>query len=372
MNREELFKIKTDKPNDSIYTAAKKRFDSLAKPVDGLGEFEDIICRIASIQGREVPDISKKALIIMCADNGVCAEGVSQTEPAVTFEVASLMAGGKSTVGAMIAGSYKGGSSPGMVDIIPIDIGIASDEKVRGLIDRRVAKGTGNIVKEPAMTEEECLRAIEAGIDAVRHCHENGVGLIATGEMGIGNTTTSTAVYCALTGTDPADVTGRGAGLDDAGLARKTQVIKKALEHHDFNNNIRNITSPQDLALSALAKLGGLDIAGLAGVYIGGALYDTPVIIDGAITAVAAFCASRLVPDTRGYMISSHTGKERITGAVLDMLGLKSVINAGLALGEGTGAVMMFPLLDMVMNVYRNGTRFSDTQIKQYERFTGC
>lgn len=374
MRKEELFDLNTDKPSEDVRMAAKRRFDGIAKPIDGLGTFEDIICRIAAVQGQELPDISKKALIIMCADNGVAAEGVSQTDKNVTASVATLMGKKKSTVGVM---SEALGNDPshGMVDIIPIDIGIDSEEKIEGIADMKVAKGTGNIAKGPAMTDTECLRAIEAGIDTVKKCKDKGIGLIAVGEMGIGNTTTSTALFCALTGTDPKDVTGRGAGLNDEGLERKTDVIERALAVNGYNNNNCYITDTNVYtidALDALAKLGGLDIAGIVGVYIGAAVYHIPVIIDGAITAVAALTAYHILPDVKEVMIASHTGKERITGRVLDILGLDPVINADMALGEGTGAVMLIPLLDMVMNLYKNGTRFTDTPIGQYERFDVC
>lgn len=358
--KQDLSDITIEEPGEEVYVKARENFDSLAKPLDGFGVFEDIICRVAAIQGTDRPDISKKGLIIMCADNGVVAEGVSQAGSDVTLNVAKLMAENKSTVGVMAAGLP--------VEIIPVDIGIASDEKIDGLIDKKIAAGTKNIAKEPAMTFEECLSAIYAGIDTVKLCRDRKINILATGEMGIGNTTTSTALFCALSGSRVRDIAGRGAGLSDEGLIRKTEVIENALKLHGFKHGPAGIPS-FDYALRALSVLGGFDIAGLAGVFIGAAKYRIPVIIDGFISAVAALTAVYLKPVAARYMIASHTGREKGTEKVLDKIGIKSVINADMALGEGTGAVMMFPLMDMVMSVYKNGTGFIDTKISRYERF---
>ncbi len=358
MTKDELLAIKTEEPDMSVYALAKESFDSLAKPIDGFGYMEDIICRIASIRGRDC-DISKKTLIVMCADNGVVEEGVSQTDQAVTAEVAALLGQGKSTVGVMCSGCG--------IKIIPVDIGIDTDDTIPGVIDKRIARGTKNITKTKAMTEEECLKAIGAGIDIAKECAQNGIGMIATGEMGIGNTTTSTALFCALTGRNATGVAGRGAGLSDAGLTKKINAIEDALLLHGLGV----MTPTPSKTFEALCAVGGLDIAALAGVFIGCALHKIPVVIDGAISAVAALTASYIVPGCEDYMIASHKGRERITGEVLDILGLHAVIDADMALGEGTGAVMLFPMIDMVMNVFINGTRFSDTDILQYERFDG-
>ena len=212
MTTDELFSLQLKEPDGNIYIRAKKRFDSIAKPIDGFGDMEDIVCRIAAMTGTELVDISKKALIVMCADNGVVEEGVSQTDPSVTASVASLLGKGKSTVCVMAKG-YP-------VDIIPIDVGIDSNEMFEGVRDAKVAFGTRNITRQCAMTEDQCLCAICVGIDAVKECADNNTGLVATGEMGIGNTTTSAAVFCAITGRVVSNVAGRGAGLSDDGMMR--------------------------------------------------------------------------------------------------------------------------------------------------------
>lgn len=368
MTEEELFKICVRKPDRAVHDMAKERFDSLAKPLDGLGIFEDMICRIAAVQQKAVPDISKKALVIMCADNGVVSEGVTQTGKEVTAEVAALMANDMSSAGVM-ARYLASRSVP--VDIIPVDIGIDKEGSIPGLVYKRVARGTGNIAVETAMGRSECLAAISCGIDLAKDCHDKGIKMIATGEMGIGNTTIGTALLCALTGSRVDDIVGRGAGLSDEGLNNKTDVIKRTLELHELNNT-HKITPTNEYALHALETVGGLDIAGLAGVYIGSAMYNIVTVIDGMISAVAALTAEYICPGVRQYMLASHRGRERGCECALATLGLKSVIDADMALGEGTGAIMLFPLLDMVMSLYRDGTAFSDTDITKYERFSKC
>ena len=268
MTKEDLFSIKTEKCDEAVEQSAKGKWDALVKPIDGLGILEDMICRIASIQGRLCPDISRKALIIMCADNGVVEEGVTQTGQSVTYDVSRLMGVRKSSVGVMTE-NYP-------LDIFPYDVGINSADTPEGLIDRKVRRGTANLRKEPAMTEEECLAAIRVGITAVQNCRNRGYGIIATGEMGIGNTTTSTALLSALLGEDSDRFTGRGSGLTDDGLERKKQVIREALQLHRSKKTAEPVTSKEE-ALQVLRCLGGLDIAALAGVFIGGALCRIPV-----------------------------------------------------------------------------------------------
>ena len=339
---------------DEIYELAKKRWDSIAKPVDGLGELEGIICRIASIQGRIIPEISKKALIIMCADNDVVSEGVSQTGKSVTREVATLMGKRLSSVGVMSAG-YP-------LDIFTYDVGIEGDTP-EGVINKKICRGTADFLKEPAMSAVQCREAIDTGIDAVRRCCEKGYGLIATGEMGIGNTTTATALLCALTGAEPRDITGRGAGLTNEGLERKIQVIEEGL---DLYAN-RQAGSAID-AFEMLRCLGGLDIAALAGVFIGGSVCSVPIVIDGLISAAAALAAEKMRPGCRDNMIASHNGREKGMKTALKKLSLRPVIHADMALGEGTGAVMLFPLIDMAFSLYSGGTAFEGTPIEKYER----
>ncbi len=360
MTKEELFSLKIDKPDREIHARIKADFDALAKPIDGMGDLETMLCGIGAMK-RQVPkNLSKKVLVVFCADTDVVEEGVSQTGKKVTRQVAELLGEKKSTV-AILTKDYP-------LEILPVDIGIDCDDEIAGVWNRKVKKGAGNIAKESAMTQEEALRALEAGMEAAKYCVKEGYEIAATGEMGIGNTTTSTAFYCAVTGEDPVEITGRGAGLSDEGLKKKTEVVKAALSLHGFACGKE--ASDRDSVLGALCSVGGLDIAGLTGFYIGCALEHIPVVIDGFISAVSALAAEYLVPGTKEYMIASHKGRERGCMGCLQRLGLHPVIDANMALGEGTGAVLLFPILDMIFNLYQSGTTFLDASIGQYERFT--
>ena len=351
MTKQELLDISICEPSQSIYSEIKSNWDHIAKPLNGLGNLETIICKIGSAQNTKHPIIEKRALVIMCADNGIVAEGVSQSGQKVTLAVARNMGAGLSSVCRM--------SSNGNIQVRVIDIGINSDEKISGVLNRKVMHGTRNFLKEPAMTEAELIRAISVGMDMVKHLKEEGYTILATGEMGIGNTTTSTAVISALTGTDPDEITGRGAGLTDKGLLRKKEVIRTALKKYFFNGD----------AFEILRCVGGLDIAGMCGMFIGGAVYNVPIVLDGIISAAAALCAESILPGCRKYMVASHCGAEPAVKPVLAELELEPVIYANLSLGEGTGAVMLFPLLDMAMEVYNESSSFDDIGVKQYEKY---
>ena len=360
MTVKEILSKKICKPDSEVYELSSKKWDALAKPIDGLGTFEKMVSSIASIQGKVLPDISKKALVIMCADNGVFEEGVSQTNQGVTLDVAELMGEAKSSVGSMLRG-YS-------VETRVYDVGINSDITPKGVIDAKVRRGTANFTKGPAMEEKECLSVIETGIKSVEELKNEGIGIIATGEMGIANTTTSTALLCALEGVDPTSFTGRGAGLSEDAFHKKIEVIERGLRLHRGDNIGQKITAPVE-AFEALRRLGGLDIAALSGVFIGGAVYKVPIVIDGLISAVAALVAQRMLPGSRAYMIPSHMGREKGMDIIMNELALNPVISANLALGEGTGAVLLFPMLDMVMNLYGKGIEFDETDIDRYERF---
>lgn len=351
MTKEELQQLEIRCPSEEIKKQVQANWDAVAKPLDGLGAFEALTAKIGAALGTADFDLTKKAVIVMCADNGIVAEGVSQSGQEVTAAVAASMGKQASSVGKMA-------KSIG-ADVFPVDIGINSTEKIDGVLDQKIRSGTRDFLKEPAMTEAETLAAIEVGMGLVRRFKAEGYSLLATGEMGIGNTTTSSAVAAALSGCAVEEITGRGAGLSDAGLLRKRQVIAEALQKYDFG---------KDETFRILSTVGGLDIAGLAGVFIGGALYRIPVVLDGVISTVAALVAERLVPGTRAYMIPSHKSKEP-AARMLEELALAPVIDASLALGEGTGAVMMFALLDMAMTLYETRTTFSDISVEQYVRF---
>lgn len=338
------------KSDEEAMARAAARWNRVAKPLHSLGLLEDALIRIAGITGSEKMDLAQKAVLVLCADNGVVCEGVTQTGSEVTAIVAENFTTGNASVCRMaqIAGAR----------VVPVDIGIGRPMRCPGLLDRRVRSGTGNIAREPAMTREEAERAICVGIDLVAEEAARGTRVIATGEMGIGNTTTSSALASVLLGLEPEAVTGRGAGLSSDGLRTKVSVIRRALALHQ--------PDPSD-PVGALAAVGGLDIAGLAGVFLGGAISHIPIVIDGVIAAVAALVAARIEPRAVAYMLASHVSAEPAGQLLIDALGLAPVITAGMCLGEGTGAVALFPLLDMAAAVYREMTTFDENDIAQYE-----
>ncbi len=336
----------------SAMAACKRRWDSLAKPIESLGLFEDMIIKIAGIQGSEQVDIGKKAVVIMCSDNGVVKEKVTQTDSSVTAIVTENFAKGIASINrmAMAAGAK----------VIPVDMGIERDLHNDGVLVRKLGYGTGNIAKEPAMTREQALKGIDTGIELIKTLKAEGYKIVGTGEMGIGNTTTSSAAASVLLNLPAKEVTGKGAGLSEEGLLRKIQVIQEAIRI--------NRPDPAE-PVEVLAKLGGCDIAGLTGLFLGGAFYGIPIVIDGVISSVAALIAARICQAAVNYMIPSHMSKEPVSIRIMEELGLSPVIHGNLALGEGTGTALLFPLLDMVLKVYDYNSTFEDIHVKAYERF---
>lgn len=346
-------KYKITLPDQSMYDAVKANWDGVAKPLDGLGWFEHVTSQIGAIEDSTNVCISKRAVIVMCADNGIVKEGISQSGQEVTLAVAQSMGRRESSVCRMASASHT--------DVIPVDIGIAVSCKIDGVLDEKIACGTRNFAKEPAMTEKETLDAIDTGVRLVKQCKENGYQILATGEMGIGNTTTSSAVTAALLHRLASETAGRGAGLNDKGLSRKKQVIQEAIDRYDLYKAD---------AFTVLQTVGGFDIAGLTGVFIGGAMYHVPIVLDGLISGAAALLAKRIIPGTEHFMIASHLGKEPAAKAILKEIGIKPVIHGDLALGEGTGAVMVFSLLDLAMSVYNGHTDFLRLEMAPYERLS--
>ena len=332
---------------------ARRRWSHVAKPLGSLGLLEDAVVKVAGIQRREKICIDKKALVIMCADNGVVEEQVTQTGREATAVVTENFTRGDSCACIMAA---RAG-----VFVVPVDIGVARDLKGCGdscpLIRRKIAYGTKNMRREPAMTRQETERAIETGICLAGELKEQGYDLLAVGEMGIGNTTTSSAVASVLLGVEPSLLTGRGAGLSDEGLARKRKVIEEAVCLHR--------PDPRD-PVDVLSKVGGLDLAGLAGVFLGGAIHHMPVVLDGVITAAAALAACGLCSSVAGYLIASHVSAEPAGRLILERLGLRAAVDGGLRLGEGTGAMAFMPMLAMAADVYLHMSTFEEIRIEEY------
>lgn len=330
---------------------AQKRLNAIAKPLHGLGILEDYIVKIAGITGTPEVKLDQKALIVLCADHGVVEEGVTQTGQEVTAIVAENMLNGQSSVALM-------GKKAG-IDVFPIDIGMASDTKVPNY---KIAYGTKNMCKEPAMTHEQAVRAVTLGWQLVKEKKAEGYQIIALGEMGIGNTTASSAVASSLLNTSVKMMTGRGAGLSDAGLERKRQAIQKAIALHHPN--------PKD-AMDVLEKVGGFELAGLAGICLGGAYFRVPILLDGFISAVAALAAVRLCPTVKDYLLASHASKEPGMICLLQELELEAPLNCHMCLGEGTGAIAFLPVLELALEVYQKMGTFEEHAIEPYEEMGG-
>lgn len=339
--------------NGDAMKASKQHWDNIGKPIEGLGLLEDMIIQAAGIIGHENVKFDRKCILSLCSDNGIVEEGVTQTDQQVTAIVAKNFAKGIASVNML--------SDYSQTKVFAVDIGVASDMTQEGMIHRKVAYGTKNFLKEPAMTREQTERAIQIGIDLVRDKKEEGYELIGTGEMGIGNTTTTSAVAAVLLGREVEQVTGKGAGLSKEGVAHKIQVIKEGIRLRKPNR--------ADV-IDVLGKVGGLDIAGLTGIFLGGGLYGIPIVIDGAISAVAALAAKRLQENSKYYMLASHMGKEPVCSLLMEELECEPIIYGRLALGEGTGAAMLFALLDMALAVYKQNKTFEDIQVDAYEKYT--
>lgn len=333
----------------AAYNACIKSFDKVAKPIGSLGSMETLLARIAAVYGSERIDIAQKCVLVFCADNGVVAEGVTQCGADVTTAIARMMAAGTSSVCVMAqaCGAF----------VFPYDVGMR--DTVDGLTERKFARGTENIVRGPAMSRKTAIEAIELGAELVGQKQRQGFRLIATGEAGIGNTTTASAMASVLLGKTVTEVTGRGAGLSDEGLARKQAAIKQAIA--------LNRPDPAD-PLDVLCKLGGLDIAAMTGAFLGGAAYGVPMLMDGVISGVAALCAARLNQLVRDYIIPTHLSAEPVAKLLCQELGFEPVLRADMRLGEGTGAVALFPILDMAAAVYHHAATFTDIAVEEYKR----
>ena len=339
-------------PDLEAAAACRAHWNRIGKPLYGLGLFEEMLVKLAAVQRTEEVDIRKKALVIFCSDNGVVAEGVSQTGQEVTAIVAGNICEGRSCASIMCR---KAGA-----DLFPLDVGMAQD--VPRIERRKCRCSTANIAEGPAMAREEAIFAIEAGIARAEELKEEGYRLLACGEMGIGNTTTGAAVASVLLDKAPELVTGRGAGLPDEGLSKKVEVIRRAV--------LVNRPDPKD-PLDVLAKVGGFDIAAIAGFLIGAAAAGTAVVLDGAVTAAAALAAARMAPASAAYMLPSHMPEEPAAHYILEELGLMPAIYAGMHLGEGTGAAALFPLLDMSCGIYHEMGSFQEIGVEAYEDYTG-
>ena len=327
--------------------AARARQNTLTKPPGSLGRLEELSIQLAAITAQSHPSVARKVVIVMAGDHGVAAEGVSAYPAEVTPQmVLNFLRGGAAiNVLARQAGAR----------VIVVDVGVAADLAPRpGLVSRKVARGTQNLARGPAMTRAQTEDAIAVGLQVVGAEADNGLDLVATGDMGIGNTTPAAAIVAALTGEAAARVTGRGTGVDDAGLARKVAVIERALALHR--------PDPHD-ALEVLSKVGGLEIAGLVGVILGAASRRIPVVIDGFISSAAALAAAGLRPGVRPYLIASHQSVEIGHRVILQHLGLRPLLDLDLRLGEGTGAALAFHLVEAAARILNEMATFDEAGV---------
>ena len=328
---------------------AQARLDQLTKPVRSLGRLEELAASYVAMTGEERPKLPRTTIFTFAADHGVTEEGVSAYPRAVTAQmILNFLRGG---AGVSVLASHVG------AEVRVIDIGVAHEfGPLPGLISRKVAHGTKNFLREPAMTRDEAIRALEVGVTLAEEAGREGIGLLGTGDMGIGNTTASAAITAAMTGQPVEDVTGRGTGIDDARYARKLEVIEQALQRHHPDSR-----DPIDV----LAKVGGLEIAGLAGLILGAAACRIPVVLDGFISGAAALIATGLQPLCREYLIASHLSVEQGHQAVVNQLGLKPLFDLELRLGEGTGACLGIGLVQAGIKILGQMATFDEAGVSK-------
>jgi nicotinate-nucleotide--dimethylbenzimidazole phosphoribosyltransferase len=328
-------------PNEATRRAASDYLDTLTKPPGSLGKLEELAIQLAGITEELPLEIMRKAIIVMAGDHGVCEEGISAYPQEVTPQMVMNFLHGGAAINVL---ARQAGA-----DVICVDIGVKSDLKHENLFDRKVRAGTGNIARGAAMSRDEALLAITHGIEMVEELVAKGYQLFATGEMGIGNTTPSAAMFTVLAGIDMEQAVGRGTGIDDTAMRKKKETIKRAI--------VINAPDPAD-PLDVLSKLGGLEIAGLTGVILGCAALRCPIVIDGFIASIAALTAARLAPQSLAYMIPSHVSQEAGHRLLLEQLDLEPMIDMKMRLGEGSGAALCFHLIDAAVLIMREMSTF--------------
>ncbi|HYF00221.1 MAG TPA: nicotinate-nucleotide--dimethylbenzimidazole phosphoribosyltransferase [Planctomycetota bacterium] len=335
-------------PDEGARAAVARRLDAKTKPPRSLGRLEDLACAVAAIQGTDRPDVRKKAVVVMAADHGVAAAGVSAYPPEVTGQMVLNFAAGGAAICVL---ARQAGA-----EVVVVDMGCRAPVGHPGVLDRRIGPGTRDFTRGPAMSREEALRALEAGAAVAADLARRGVRLIGLGEMGIGNTTAASAMACAFLGAPAEAVTGRGTGVDDAGYARKLRAIERALEV--------NRPDPRD-ALDVLSKVGGFEIAGLAGVALGAAARRIPVLVDGLISTAAAFAAARLNPAPAACLLPSHGSVEIGHRKLLEALGTRPLLDLDLRLGEGTGAALAMTLVEAAVRILDEMATFESAGVSR-------
>lgn len=327
----------------------QEKLDNLTKPRGSLGRLEEIAKNISGMTGRETRSFKDKVIFTLAADHGIVDEGVSAYPKEVTSQMVHnfLRGGAAINVLARHAGAR----------VIVADLGVASDfQEVKGLIIKKINHGTKNMFLGPAMTREEALQSVHFGMEIFEQEFKKGADLIATGEMGIGNTTAASAITAVILRKPVADVTGKGTGIDDAGLARKVRTIEKAIAL-----NRPNPAEPMDV----LSKVGGFEIGGLAGIILAAAARSVPILLDGFISGAAALIAYSLAPKAKNFMIAAHCSVEKGHQAILERLGLRPLLDFDLRLGEGTGAALAMPILDASLKILNEMATFQSAAVSK-------
>ncbi len=351
MNLLEKTLNKINSLDEEAQKECQRRLDSLTKPPGSLGVLEEIVSKLAGVYGESMPIEGKKAVMVMAGDHGVVEENVSAFPQEVTPQmVLNILENGAAI---NVLSRHSG------AEVVVTDVGVAFEmvehEKLNNC---RVKSGTDNFVKGPAMSKEEAVKAIEVGIQLVQEQVDKGVKVFATGEMGIGNTTPSTAILAAFSNMDPEEITGRGTGIDDERLKLKHEVIRKGLSVNKPDSND---------GLDVLMKVGGLEIAALSGVVLGAAVNKVPVVIDGFISGAAALIAASLSPESKNYMLASHLSQEPGHKVMLQMLGLKPVLHLDMRLGEGTGSALAFNIIDASIKILHEMATFDEAGVSNKE-----
>ncbi|WKY44562.1 nicotinate-nucleotide--dimethylbenzimidazole phosphoribosyltransferase [Eubacteriaceae bacterium ES2] len=323
---------------------ARERVDFLLKPVGSLGVLEDIAVSVAGITGQMHPDLSKKAVLVFAGDHGVFVEGVAAAPQEVTALMANMCVAGKSGVAAL---SKQAGA-----DVFVCDVGMISDiDPKGGILDKKIRKGTANMRVEAAMTRDEAIASLEAGIDMANRAIGNGYQILGTGEVGICNTTPSAAIFSVLGGVDAGELTGAGANLSEEKMLVKAQVIRDAIALNKPDKND---------AIDVLSKVGGLEIGAMAGTMLAGAAKKVPVVVDGFISTAAAAIAITLKPEVKDYLICSHASAEKGAAFGSEFIGAKPFLNMGMRLGEGSGAALAFNIVDAALSMNKEMATYGE------------
>ena len=334
-------------PDCTLLSQAQSRLDCLTKPVGSLGRLEELAAQYVAIRGDLTPTIPEAMVMTLAADHGVVAEGVSAYPSSVTAQMVENFLVGGAAVNVLARHVHA--------QVRIVDMGVASNlQEAKGLILKKIGHGTQNFCKGPAMSRREALQALETGIDLAKEAYDEGIGLVAIGDMGIGNSTASAAITAVMAGHSVAMVTGRGTGLDDVGLAHKVKIIEQALacnqpQSHD--------------AIDVLSKVGGYEIGGMAGIILGAAACRIPIVLDGFIACASALLAVGLNPVCREFLVASHLSVEQGHRLVLDHLKLQPLLDLQLRLGEGTGACLAIGLIQASLKIYLEMATFEEAKV---------